>query len=391
MKKHCLLLAIFAAAALRLVGQNLSDSARISLMTVAPGEEVYSIFGHSALRVFDPANGYDRCYNYGTFEFEQPNFLLKFCRGKLLYYLNVEPTRAFERGNLYERRAMQEQLLNLQPTERQRLFQLLQENAREENRYYKYDFFYDNCATRIRDIVKEAHFHQINFDTAGLEKGRTMRHLLRPYLEKHPWTQFGIDLVLGLPADRRASAQDWMFLPDHLHDLFARANFDGAPLVRAEREMPEGGFPSREIRKPDPVDGFLGSPLWVMCFVAVVGLLSMANPRTARIFDAIFWFVLGLAGLVMALLWFATDHSATKSNLNILWALPTHLLFFWRSRHRSELTDNYFMGTAILTALTLLFWKFLPQEMPLAAVPLALLVVVKGYFRRSLKEEKLKG
>lgn len=141
------------------VAQNLSDSSRISLMTVAPGDFLYSTFGHSALRVFDPVNNIDRCYNYGTFDFDQPNFYLNFCRGKLLYSLDVEPGRHFVRGNLQDNRPMQEQVFDLGAAQRQRLFNLLETNALPENRSYKYDFFYDNCATRIRDIVQETFFH----------------------------------------------------------------------------------------------------------------------------------------------------------------------------------------------------------------------------------------
>lgn len=361
----------------------LSDSARVSLMTVAPGEFLYSTFGHSALRIFDPANRIDRCYNYGTFDFDQPNFILKFCRGKLLYFLDIESGRNFEYGNLRDRRTMQEQVLNLDRVQRQRLFELLEENAKEENRYYKYDFFYDNCATRIRDIVKETFYYDLSFDSSGLKPGVTMRQLLRPYLLDKPWTQFGIDLVLGHASDKKARPEDYMFLPDHMHDLFAKAKINNTtPLVRAERTIPR-----RPFEKPAFHPGLWERPLLMMCLVALIGLLCMANPRTERIFDTLFWFVLGVAGLIIAFLWFATDHSATKTNLNILWALPTHLLFFWR-RTRTELMDNYFTGAAILAALMLIFWKFVPQELPDAGIPIAALVVVKGLWRRYWKKEK---
>lgn len=352
-------------------------------MTVAPGEFVYSTFGHSAIRVKDPVTRFDRCFNYGTFEFEQPNFLLKFCRGKLLYNLDVESYRSFEYGNLQDRRPMQEEVFNMDKAQKQRLFDLLQENYKEENRYYKYDFFYDNCATRIRDIVQNTFFYQLQFDTSALPKGATMRQLLQPYIEEKPWLDFGIDLVLGLPADRRASTADYMFLPDYMHDLFAKAKTpEGLKLVKSERNIPETPL-KKEPFSPSPLD----RPLWVMCFVALIGLLCMANPRTEHIFDTLFWFVLGLAGLVIALLWFATDHSATKSNLNILWAWPTHLLFFWRTR-RTGSTENYFTVAALAAALLLLFWKWMPQEMPTPALPLVALIVVKGLWRHYWKKTK---
>lgn len=363
--------------------QTLSDSAQISLMTVVPGEFVYSTFGHSAIRVKDPVTRFDRCYNYGTFEFEQPNFLLKFCRGKLLYNLDVESYRSFEYGNLQDRRPMQEQVFAMNQAQKQRLFDLLQENHKEENRYYKYDFFYDNCATRIRDIVQETYFHQLQFDTSDLKQGTTMRQLLQPYLNDKPWLDYGIDLVLGLPADKRATTADFMFLPDYVHHLFAKAKTgDGLALVKSERNIPEVPM-KKEPFKPSPLD----RPLWVMSFVALIGLLSMANPRTEHVFDTIFWFVLGLAGLIIALLWFATDHSATKNNLNILWAWPTHLLFFWRTR-RTGSTENYFTLAALSAALLLIFWAWMPQEMPTPALPLVALIVVKGLWRRYWKKER---
>ncbi|MBK7937439.1 MAG: DUF4105 domain-containing protein [Lewinellaceae bacterium] len=384
MKRICLFIPVMFVAG-SLFSQalpTLSDSARVSLMTVAPGEFLYSTFGHSAIRVYDPQNRIDRCYNYGTFDFEQPNFILKFCRGKLLYFLDIEPYRGFEYINLHDQRGMQEQLLNLNREQKQRIFNLLQENALEQNRYYKYDFFYDNCATRVRDMVKETFYHDLVFDSTRLARGATMRQLLHPYLEKMPWTRFGIDILLGYPADRKARPEDFMFLPDHMHHMFATTKIDDkTPLVKSERRIPERPFPAPRFKA-----GFFGNPLLVMCLVAIIGLLSMGNPRTEHIFDMIFWFVLGVAGLLITLLWFATDHSATKTNLNILWALPTHLLVFWRTR-RTEWLENYFTGAGILAALVLIFWKFIPQDMPVAAMPIAGLVVVKGLWRRYWKKD----
>ncbi|MBL7804359.1 MAG: DUF4105 domain-containing protein [Saprospiraceae bacterium] len=361
----------------------LSDSAFVSLVTVAPGEELYSTFGHSALRVKDPARSFDRCYNYGTFDFDQPNFYLNFCRGKLLYYLNLERHRDFEYGNLLDHRAMQEQILNLDPAEKQRLFDLLQENALPQNREYKYDFFYDNCATRIRDIVEKALLYQVFFDSTSIERGQTMRQLLRPYLADKPWTQFGIDLVLGQAADRVAQPKDFMFLPDHLHTIFGATRLpDGRGLVLRETRVPPQGF-QREAFKP----GWLDHPLLITTILALLGLFSLSKPRLERIFDPIFWFVLGTLGLVMLLLWVATDHSATKTNWNILWALPTHLLYFWR-RTKSEFVENYFTGVSILAALTVVFWFVIPQELPIAALPIAVLVAVQGTWRRYWRKEK---
>lgn len=381
--KQLYTLFLLCAALVSVKGQHiiLSDSARISLMTVAPGEFIYSTFGHSAIRVRDQEQRFDRCFNYGTFDFDQPNFVLKFCRGKLLYNLDVEPYRSFEYGNLQDRRYMQEQLLNLTKDQKQRIFDLLQENYKEENRYYKYDFFYDNCATRIRDIFEETFFHQLQYDTTGLPEGLTMRNLLHLYLKEKQWLGFGMDLVLGIPADKHATAQEYMFLPDFVHDLMGKAKKpDGEALVLAERKIPEHSL-LKDNYDPTPFE----RPLWVLSFVALLGLLSMANSRTERIFDTIFWLVLGLGGWIVFLLWFATDHSPTKVNLNIFWMLPTHLFFFYRNRE-TEWLRFYFMATGFLAAGILLFWQWLPQEMPVPAIPIILLIVIKSLGRRYRKK-----
>jgi hypothetical protein len=271
---------------------------------------------------------------------------------------------------------MQEQILNLSQAQKQRLFDILEENALEENRYYKYDFFYDNCATRIRDIVEKTFPQPIAWDSSSLAIGTTMRQLLNPYMASQPWTHFGMNLGLGYAADRRALAEDFMFLPDYVHDMFATARInDSTLLVNAERHIPEYSFPKTEF-KP----GFFGRPFWVMCLVALIGLASMLHRRAERIFDTIFWFVLGAAGLLLALLWFATDHTATKPNFNVLWALPTHLLVFWRS-HRAGWVRHYFAAAGGLALLALVFWKIIPQEMPVAAMPIAALVAVKGLWK----------
>jgi hypothetical protein len=358
--------------------RTLSPAAQISLMTVAPGEELYSTFGHSALRVQDPANGLDRIYNYGTFDFTQPNFYVNFCRGKLLYFLDLETYRSFERGNRADRRSQREQVLQLSEAQRAQLFQLLETNALPENREYKYDFFYDNCATRIRDVIRDAYTAQITWDSTRVPAGATMRQLLRPYVLDKPWVSFGFDLVLGIPTDRKATVEAAMFLPDYLHNALAGARLaDGQSAVQAEFCSPI--FEEKKSEK-SWLEA-LTAPFAVMCGVAVLGLLSMWWPRAERIFDALFWFVLGVAGLIIAFLWLGTDHGATQSNLNLLWAWPTHLLFFWRPRRNNALTENYFATTSIVAGLLLAAWVFLPQELPYAALPIVILILVKGLVR----------
>ncbi|MDX2134039.1 MAG: DUF4105 domain-containing protein [Saprospiraceae bacterium] len=356
----------------------LTDSARISLLTGSAGKDLYSIFGHSAIRVTDPALQLDRCYNYGTFDLEQPNFYLLFLRGKLLYFLNPERYRDLVYSYSIEERNIQEQVLNLNDSMRQRLFELLQENLKKENRYYLYDFFYDNCSTRIRDLFETLYSDQLQYNHDGLPLGMTMRELLHSKLHPIPWTRFGMDLLLGLPADRVAAPDDFMFLPDYLHDVVGRTRLpDGQPLVAFERLTPDTPYPPPSFRPP-----FYAQPWFATTLFALLGFWLFCFPKTAVFLERTLAWVLGLSGLLMLFMWVGTDHITTKNNWNLLWALPTHLIFAytpWRRYH--------WMAAGALALLVLLGWFFIPQQLPVEMVPVLGLILGVGwrYFFRGMR------
>lgn len=134
--------------------QRLSDQAEISVMTFGPSQQVlYTAFGHSAFRVYDPVLGIDEAYNYGVFDFDQPNFYLNFARGNLMYRLDVSDYKEFEYVYVYFNRSVRQQTLNLTQGQKQRLYAFLQWNALPENQFYRYDYFYDNCATKMPNIL----------------------------------------------------------------------------------------------------------------------------------------------------------------------------------------------------------------------------------------------
>ena len=178
----------------------LSEGSKISLLTCSSGEELYSVFGHSAIRVNDPDNKIDLVYNYGTFDFSTSYFYFKFAHGNLNYMLASGQFRYFLPGYVMENRSVKEQILNLSQKERQKLFDAIIVNSQPENRNYRYDFFYDNCATRIRDIVLKSIEGQYVIDKESTHN-MTMRQLYGQYLNKSLWTQFGIHLLLGMKAD----------------------------------------------------------------------------------------------------------------------------------------------------------------------------------------------
>jgi hypothetical protein len=229
---------VIALFALFAKGQELSTKAEVSLITCGPGQDLYATFGHSALQVYDPVNGIDKVYNYGTFDFNTPNFYLKFARGKLNYILNVSTFERFLYTYHVEGRWVVRQELELSPEQKEELYTFLEWNAKPENRDYQYDFFYDNCSTRIRDALlkilgEDLYFPELESDTTA-----TFREMIDLYLTNHAWSDLGIDLALGMPCDEEAGFYEKMFLPDYLMAHFTGAklelNGNRVPLIKSE-------------------------------------------------------------------------------------------------------------------------------------------------------------
>jgi len=194
-----------------------SSHIRISLLTCTPGDELYSTFGHSALRVVDSSSVTDIVYNYGTFNFGDKDFYLKFIRGKLLYYVSIENFQDFKNDYQQDNRGITEQVLNFSAEEKIKIEEALIENLKEENKYYKYDFFFNNCTTRLRDIIENnKHPHPV-FNYV-MPVGSTFRNAIYQYLDKgeEPWSKLGIDLLLGAKTDAVMTARQSQFLPDNL-------------------------------------------------------------------------------------------------------------------------------------------------------------------------------
>lgn len=181
---------------------NGNDSIRLSLLTCAPGEEIYSLFGHTAIRYEDPANGIDAVFNYGLFSFNTPNFIFRFSLGETDYQLGATDYAHFAAEYAFDGRSVWQQTLNLSKEEKAELIRLLQENYRPENRVYRYNFFYDNCATRPRDKIEESIIGKVIYPSESQDGSRSFRDIVHQYCKGHPWARFGIDLCIGSEADR---------------------------------------------------------------------------------------------------------------------------------------------------------------------------------------------
>ena len=361
---------------------NLSPEAQIHVLTCGPYQgELYSAFGHSAIRVHDPAIGLDFIYNYGVFDYDQPNFYLNFARGYLHYQLDVSAYERFKMLYIQEDRYIHEQVLNLTAAEKQKFFDFLQWNAREENKYYYYDYFYDNCATRIRDALAHVFGDRVQFEGDYITTDYTIRDLCDIYLQYQPWGDLGIDLCLGLPMDKRATPYEYMFLPDYLESGLNHAYItrDGErePLVKETIRT----YESRDPVKPDT----FFTPLVLTSLLLLIGLLitfrALRKKKNAFWWDAILMSLVGLVGWLLVILWFATDHKAAAQNFNLLWAIPFYfpMALLLLKKRKSSFLRLFFILTLITHVLALVLWPWWPQDLHEAWIPLTLLLAVRSY------------
>ena len=356
------------------------DSCRlhISLLTCSPGEELYSTFGHTALRVKDNAAGSDIVFNYGTFEFGF-DFYTKFIKGQLRYFLSIENFADFSYNYQYESRSILEQVLQLSCTEKEKLLAALQINAQDENKYYQYDFLFDNCTTRAKDIVSGQTTSQVVFHNILPPDVPTFRNQIHYYLDKggQYWSKLGIDLLLGAKLDKKVSNQQAMFLPDYLLKGFDSATINGQPLVLS---------PQTILQMPSTLNkGSLFRPTIVfsLLLIVIIILSFIQKGWSAKVlyaFDFLFFLLAGLIGLLLLFMWFGTDHNTTQNNYNILWALPSHALIAFFIGKRQNWIRTYFQTVTYLNIILLLAWGFLPQQMNNGFIPIILLLIFRSWF-----------
>jgi Domain of unknown function (DUF4105) len=384
----CLLFSFFHLSAQGL--PPLSPQAQISLITVSPGEELYSMYGHSAIRVNDPGQGIDYVFNYGTFDFNTPNFYVKFVRGKLPYQLSVGYFEDLQRHSIRDNRSVVEQVLNLSAAEKQKVVYFLEDNYRPENRSYLYDFFFDNCATRIRDVFQKGLGEALQFRKTPDPDARTFRQLVGIYQQPHPWADLGVDLAMGLPADAEASPWQTMFLPDYLMTQFqlARVNRSATDAPAGQKGWQPFVKETRQIFKaqPRPVAASLQRPtviFWVLlASMAAFTYYQIKNRHINYSADIVLFGLTGLLGLLVLFLWFGTDHKAFADNLNFLWACPLHLpfAFLLLRKNKPAGVRIYFACMVVLAVLIVVTWFIFPQEFHQAVFPIVLLLALRAWY-----------
>lgn len=354
------------------------DSIVVSLLTAWPGPEVYQLCGHSAIRIRGAE--VDSVWNYGVFNFDEPNFVYRFVKGETDYMLVGYPTMWFMPEYLSEGRKVLEQDLNLTQDEAWKLRSLLQTEALPQNRTYRYNYVKDNCATRITDRLAQAADARLIFpDTIAYG---TFRREMRAFHRDYPWYQFGIDLALGSGLDRELRANEEMFVPTVMSDRYAKATLsDGRRLVSDTRQLtPDSGHATLP-----PTPWYLTPNFWsVICFILMAAFsVFMAWKRRILRWLYCLWFALiGLGGCVIAFLVFASDHEATSPNMLLLWLNPLQLIVavcVWWPRAHWPVNIMAWYNIVVLGIL-LIIWPFQlqsanPAFFPLMGATLALSIV----------------
>ena len=353
-----------------------ADSVRLSLLTCAPGSEIYELFGHSAIRYENLTKKQDWVFNYGMFSFRDPNFVYRFVKGETDYQLGVIPYAYFEAEYVQRGSSVCQQTLNLTYKEKTELVRLLQENYLPSNRVYRYNYFYDNCTTRARDKIEES----IDGKVVYAENGRvvTFRDIIHEYTRGSEWSEFGIDLCLGSEADEPIDLRMQMFAPFYMLEA-AR----GAMIHRADTVVPlvKEDFKVVEAELEDEA-GFPLSPmacaLLLLAVTCAVMMWSIRRGKVCWVWDLILFGFQGLGGCVIAFLFFFSLHPTVGSNWMIVLFNPLPLLWlpvmiYKDIKGRKDL--YHWINAGCLTSFMLLM-PFLQQEFNPTVLPLALSLVL---------------
>jgi hypothetical protein len=380
MKKILLLFTFLLSVNVHIIYSQAGNDTLVYLLTCGAGTETYSIYGHSALRIVYPAKKSDFVYNWGVFDFATPNFAWKFAKGRLDYMLAVDPTQNFLQAYFYEKRYVQAQRLNLSAAETASLITLINENLRPENIKYRYDFFYDDCSTRIRDIIEKSVGTKLLYPPVTNGKYPSFRDMVGKYQDPFPWLKFGIDLIMGSTSDKDASYRDRMFLPIDMQRELSEAviNRDGKmiPLLQNPDQLLDFDPPVIKRR-------VLLMPAFVFTAVLIIILIMSSLIKERRIikwFDIFIFSVFSVLAVMMIFFNFFTDHIQMRWNLNIIWLNPVILICLIAIILNKEWTVWFRVLFYFLAAFLVLHF-ILPQSFNIGILPLVIILLIRSSVR----------
>lgn len=372
------------------------DNSYFSLLTASPGTAAYKHYGHTGIRFHDPEKPIDIVFNYGLFDFSSPNFLLRFVTGKTDYLVAPFSYYDFLLEYKMENRSVTEQVLNFNKDEISKLWNALVINIRPGNREYRYNFFYENCSTKPRDIIESTVNGKIDYQWEG--KYKSLREEVHHFTAKHPWTRFGIDFALGAKADDISNLRVQQFAPDVLMESFSKAVIVGnsndiRPLVKETTQLItiDTDLVIKSQWLPDPV-----LVMWLVFLITLFFTwLEIKNKKQNLILNSVLYTVAGLLGLVIAFLVFLSEHPTTEVNYQLLWLNPVYLIYLPGLLSRRFRRRRSFLIMSLMIPLqvyALAGTLFLPQVIHPASYPLLMALMLRTisgyiYYRNNNEDQ----
>ena len=331
--------------------QQIDSTIHLGLLTCQPSQEVYSLYGHTAIHYINREQGIDVAVNYGMFSFSKPYFVLRFVLGLTDYEMGVQPFDDFCAAYAYEQRGITEQVLDIPAELKLEIAEAIERNYRPENREYRYNYFYDNCTTRARDRVLGKLKPYIHYQRQ--DGGPSFREMIHAYNEDHPWARFGNDILLGVKADAPTSISEQQFLPDHLMNDFATAivRKDGkqwklvketTTIIPSFNQTIEEEFPLRPRT----------CAIILLLLTILVTTFEYLTKKTFWGYDILLMLFSGVAGCILFVMIFS-QHPTVSLNLQLLALNPLPLFFVWRAtkRLRHHQSDRWWTWWSILLVL----------------------------------------
>jgi hypothetical protein len=380
MKKDFLIALFFMFIPISSVLSQSSNDTLAYLITCGPGTETYSIYGHSALRIVITSKNSDTIYNWGVFDFDTPNFAWKFAKGRLDYMISAEKAYSFMQVYVYEQRYVLSQKINLDSQELRKLVALVNENMKPENRKYRYDFFYDDCSTRIRDLLEKSIGEILKYPPSEPKDKTTFRDMVGKYQAPYPWLKLGVDLIMGSTSDKKASLRDRMFLPIDMKEGLSKAVVHRSgkmiPLLQNPQTLVDFATPSGKL------NFFMAPPFVFTLAIVIVMILGglVKNRRTIRIIDIFIYTVFSVLAILMIFFNFFTDHGQMKWNLNILWLNPFIIACLAALLLNKE-GQIWFRIVFFISAAFLILQYVLPQNFEIAFSLLTIILLIRSSVR----------
>jgi hypothetical protein len=388
----CIVLVLLSSSAAFAADHLQEDETEVWLVTYGPGEIYWQRFGHNAIWIRDPGLGLDHVFNFGFFDFEQQDFFLRFLQGRMLYFSAARPAREEFAGYINEDRSIRAQRLDLSPQQELRLIEYLLEEVKPENRNYLYDYYANNCSTRVRDAINLALGGILEAEFQGISAPQTWRDHTRRLTHSDFWLYLGLEIGLGAPVDSSISRWDEMFIPSKLAEAVDSVEYTGSglakPLVLEDVLLYESSLDSPPSSPHAWWPGYLLASLavvfmaWLLCRFVFPGLAPVLSRS---------WLTLaGLVGLVLVFLWVGTDHSVASPNLNLLVFSPLWIvLAFWKGHEKIAL--QIIAGLSVLALLMTLLPPGQYNLDVLAAFLPVNLAAALGLFRSRFPSADLPG